>query len=162
MANRVLTVIKWFVLTLVIGVVATGIIAVGVVASHSFANEPQQFYEIGDEFIFEFIVGDPALINITGVEYNDVLDELWIHVQVQNLDDNVYIDSPYQFKVVDENNRVFVPIVKGYTNYDIDEIRTGEILAKTFAYKIEDLNLKHTLIINEYIGNSAVGIELFK
>lgn len=163
MANSAVKVVKWFAITILLSVVAVGVIGVAVLASHSFTNEPNEIYKIGEEFRFEFIEGDPALIKITGVEYNDVLDELWVHVQVQNLDDNVYIDSPYQFKVQDENNRVFVPTIRevSYMDFEIDEIKTGEILAKTFVYKIDDPTLKHTLIINEYIGNGAVGIELF-
>ncbi len=161
MANSVLTVVTWFVLTFVIGAGLIGLLAIGVVASHSFTNEPQQFYEIGNGFMFEFADGDPVLIKVSRVEYNDVLDELWIHIQVLNIDDDIYVDSPYQFKVKDENNKVFAPIVKDL-NYEIDEIATGELLATTLAYKIDDPNLEHTLIINEYFGNGAVGIELFK
>lgn len=163
MKLEVLKVVKWFAITMVVGIVGSVLIMAGVVATHSFTNEPQQFYEINQEFEFEFIEGDPTLIKITGIEYNDVLDELWIHIQVRNLDDDTYIDSPYQFKVQDENNKVFVPIVKnvGYNAFDIDEIGAGGILAKTFAYKINNPELKHTLIINEYLGNGAVGIELF-
>lgn len=162
MANSVLKVLKWFTITLVVGVVASILLVVGVVATHSFTNEPNEFYVMNQEFRFEFIEGDPTLIKITGVEYNETLDELWVHIQVRNLDEDAYIDSPYQFKVRDENNRVFVPKVTdvSYRAFMIDEIGAGGILAKTLAYDIEDPNLKHTLIINEYLGNSAVGIEL--
>lgn len=163
MANGVATVLKMFAITLVVGIAASMIIMASVLATHSFTNEQQQFYEMNQEFRFEFIEGDPTLIKITGVEYNDALDELWVYIQVRNLDDDSYIDSPYQFKVQDENNKVFVPLIT-IADYDfqIDEIGAGEILAKTYAYKVDNPNLKHTLIINEYLGNSAIGIELFK
>lgn len=163
MADSAVKVLKWFMITIVVGIVASILIVVGVVATHSFVSEPQQFYEMNQEFEFEFIGGDPTLIKITGVEYNETLDELWVHVQVRNLDEDSYIDSPYQFKVRDENNRVFAPIIHDadYMDFKIDEIGKGGILAKTLAYEVEDPNLKHTLIISEYIGNKAVGIELF-
>lgn len=158
--NPVKVVFIYFIATFFGGILLLGAISAGVLATHSYTNEPQEFYQIGSEFTFEFAKGDPVSIQILDIEINS--DELLIQVQIKNLDDDVYVDSPYQFKVVDENNKVFVPIVQDYKDYEIDEIVTGEILTQKLVYHVDDPELKHTLIINEYFGNEAVGIEYIK
>jgi micrococcal nuclease len=82
-------------------------------------------------------------------------------MDITNLSDDVYLDSPYQFKILDGNGVVYSPASRQFSiSLSVDRISKGNSYESEIIYDVPPPVSNYTLVVTPYFSNVETKILL--